>query len=633
MDFKTILKKHFSTKQTGFLLCMVFLYALFITASILGFTEKYQGNFIAPAALLAFVIICPVLSAYIELKNTPKLTENEIYYRGFKNAADSFHDIKQSELSEGDVIFLSRGDVSPCNGKILEGEADVESVGSSIIAGEEKGTVSFRSAKRTENSVSNTISQGDIVISGTVKIEVNDTQKSLFKSLFAKEKATDVTDIFFAAALVLSVCLVAVRLVSGGFPDFMMFGTEVVLDNVAVGAALCALIPILGQSDLFLRKIFFAKWGGSGIKTVDFPVENSAKTEEICAEISFIENTTAISFTSGELFTYTAVENIPERVAFSAALCVYRNSYNRFGIPVISDSIKAAVGFFGMSDYSVASRVVGAVHYRADERYSAVTVKSKGETTTEIFGDTKLTDRCEFYLDDDGKLIPIDKEYREAIAAKLSALASKGVKTRICAISKDAIEKGKLPEAGLTLIGFLGFVTTVSDDSAAAVRELYENGVAVRLISHEVNEYNNFISINCPFAEIVKTPVFYGENTLLAISTPDFSDILSGSANSDIAAVCVSSENASMRSKIRADFYAESMSDIAKQMNSGRMFAFNRSICAVLSAVAYLMVWAILMFVLSVLPVPFADGIMPIILVTAFILGFIKTKIIIMKAY
>jgi hypothetical protein len=619
MNFKSVFKKHFGVKQTGFLLCMVCLYALLITAGLLGFTDRYQGNFIAPAALLAFVIICPLLSAYIETKNEPKFTCDNTVYKGFKNAADSLHDIKLEEIAEGDVIFLSRGDISPCAGKILEGEAEVEAGSSDTIGVNDKG-VSLRSAKRVENSVSNTISQGDIIISGTVKIEVNDIQKTLF----SKDKGIDVTDIFFAASLVLSICLVAVRLVSGGFPDFMMFGSEVILDNVAVATALCAIIPVLGQSDLFLRKLFFAKWGSDGIKTADFPVEISARTEEICADIAFLETTNAINFTSGELFTYTDIEAIPEKVAFSAALCIYRNSYNRFGIPVKSHDIEAAVDFFGMSDYSIASKIVGAVHYTSKERFSAVSVKGKGETITEIFGDTKLVSRCDFYFDDDGKPVAIDEEYREKINAKLSTLASKGVKTRICAVTKDIIEKGELPMSGLTLIGFLGYVTSVQDETAAAVRELYENGVAVRFVSHEANEYNNFLNGVCPVAEISKTPVFYGENTLIAVNVPDFSDS---------AAVYVSSESGSMWAKRRADFYADSIAGIARQMTGGRMFAFNRAVCAVLSAVAYLMLWAILMFVLSILPVPYADGIMPIILVTALVLGFIKTKIIGWKAY
>jgi magnesium-transporting ATPase (P-type) len=619
MNYKSILKKHFETKQTGFLLCMVFLYALLITASILGFIDKYQGVFIAPVTLLLFVIICPLLSAYIEYKYTANKEPDEVTYQGFKNAADSLHEIKKTELAVGDVIFLSRGDVSPCGGRILEGEAEInQGVGDSTDL-LEKG-ITNRAAKRTDSSTGNTVSSGDIIISGTVKIEVNDIEKKLFP----KEKPTDVTDIFFAAALVLSVCLVAVRLVSGGFPNFLMFGQEVILDNVAVGAALCALIPILGQSDLFLRKIFINIQGENGVKSAEYPIENCAKLEEICADISFLEKTTSINFTSGELFTYEKTEDMPEKIAFSAALCIYRNSFNRFGIPINNADIKGAVEFFGMSEYNVPSRIVGAVHYNPKTRLSAVTIKSKGDQTTEVLGDIKLLLQCETYMDDDGKPVIITDEYRETIIAKLSMLSAKGVKTRLCAMTKDAIEGGSLPDTGLTLIGFLGYVTTVPDETATAVRELYENGVAIRLISHETPEYNNFLVGISPVTEIVKAPVFYGEHTLLAVNAPDFSDI---------ASVYMSSENASMQAKNRADLYAESFDSIAKHMNGGKMFSFNRSICAVLSAVSYLMMWAILMFVLSILPVPFADGIIPIILVTALITGFIKTKIIGWKAY
>jgi magnesium-transporting ATPase (P-type) len=617
MNYKSILRKHFETKQTGFLLCMVFLYALLITASILGFIDEYQGNFIAPGALLVFVIVCPLLSAYIEYKYTANKEPDEDTYQGFKNAADSLHQIKKNELAAGDVIFLSRGDVSPCGGRILEGEAEINQGDDTEFF--EKG-ITNRAAKRTETSTGNTVSEGDVIISGTVKIEIND----IGKKLFPKEKPTDITDIFFAAALVLSVCLVAVRLVLGGFPDFLMFGQEVILDNVAVGAALCALIPILGQSDLFLRKIFLKIQGGDGVKSPEYPVENCAKLEEICAEISFLEKTTGINFTSGELRTYDNTEDMPEKIAFSAALCIYRNSFNRFGIPINNADMKGAVEFFGMSDYNVPSRIVGAVHYNPDKRLSAVTVKSKGDQTTEILGDIKLLMQCDTYMDDDGKPVIIGDEYRETIIAKLSMLSAKGVKTRICAVTKEAIESGNLPESGLTLIGFLGYTTTVPDETATAVRELYENGVAIRLISHETPEYNNFLVSLSPVTEIVKAPVFYGEHTALAVNAPDYFDP---------AAVCFSSQNASMYSKNRADLYAESFADIAKHMNGGRMFSFNRNLCAVLSAVSYLMIWAILMFVLSVLPVPFADGIIPIILVTALITGFIKTKIIGWKAY
>jgi hypothetical protein len=619
MNYKSILRKHFETKQTGFLLCMVFLYALLITASLFGFIDKYQGQYIAPAALLAFTVICPFLSAYIEYKSVSDKKSDETTFQGFKNAADSFHEIKKDELAVGDVIFLSRGDVSPCGGKILEGEVGTLQDDSDSTGFFEKG-VENRAAKRTEFSTGNTVSQGDIIVSGTVKIEVNDIQKKLFP----KEKATDVTDIFFAAALVLSVCLVAVRLVSGGFPNFLMFGQEVILDNVAVGAALCALIPILGQSDLFLRKLFLSLQGGEGVKSAEYPIENCAKTEEICADISFLEKSTGINFTSGELYTYESTEDMPEKIAFSAALCIYRNSFNRFGIPINNDDINEAVRFFGMSDYNVPSRIVGAVHYSPTRRLSAVTVKSKGDVTTEILGDIKLLMQCDTYMNDDGKPEIISDEYRETIIAKLTMLSAKGVKARICAMTKQAIEGGNLPETGLTLIGFLGYVTTVPDESATAVRELYENGVAIRLISHETPEYNNFLSSISPVTEIARTPIFYGENTLIAVNVPDFAET---------AAVSVCSEHASMWAKNRADLYAESFADIAKAMNRGRMFSFNRSICAVLSAVSYLMMWAILMFVLSVLPVPFADGIIPIILVTALITGLLKTKIIGWKAY
>jgi magnesium-transporting ATPase (P-type) len=618
MDYKTILKKHINTKQTGFILAMVFLYALLITAATLGLIDPYQGNYISPAALLLFAVLCPVLSAYLEFKSPTEFASPEATYMGFKNAADSLHEIPDRDVAVGDVLFLSRGDVSPCGGKILEGDALIDTKNSGT--GFFEKSAKKHAGKRSENYSGNTIDDGDTVVSGTIKIEVTDIPKSLGFT----EKSVDVTDIFFAAALVLSVCLAAVRLVAGGFPDFLMFGSEVILDNVAAAVTLCMIIPILGQGDLFLRKLYLSKWGEKGIKCAEYPVENNAKTEEICADISFLENTVSINFTSGELRTYDSTEKIPEKVMLSAALCVYRNYHNRFGLPVNNADMKAAADFFGMGDYHVTSRIVGAVHYSPEDRFSAVTVKTGDSETTVLFGDVKLIEKCGFYMDDEGEVTHISESYRGEIASKLAALASKGVKARLCAESKAKIEDGELPDGDFTLIGFVGFATVISPENAAAVRELYENGIAVRLVSHEAAEYNNFLSGICAVSEIARSPVFYGEKSLVAINEPDFTEK---------AAVNVCSEKGSMWAKKRADFFAESIADIARNITSGKMFGFNRNLCAVLSATAYLMIWAVLMFVLSILPVPFADSVIPIILLTALLLGFLKTKIIGWKAY
>jgi magnesium-transporting ATPase (P-type) len=618
MNYKSILKKHFSTKQTGFLFAMVCLYALLITAGLMGVIDPYQGNFIAPLFMLLFAVLCPFLTAYIEYNGLAPTDTAGVTYKGFKNAADSFHDIAASDVAVGDVLFLSRGDVSPCSGQILEGDAviDTKNGGTGFF----EKSAKKRPGKRYDNFSGNTVDEGDIIVSGAVKIEVTDITKSLGFS----EKATDVTDIFFAAALVLGICLVAVRLTLGGFPDFLMFGSEVILDNVAVAISLCMLIPVLGQGDLFLRKIFLRKFGESGIKTAEYPVENNAKTEEICADVNFLGETTGINFTSGELRTYDNVENIPDKLKLSAALCVYRNSQNRFGIPINNDDIKKTVEFFGMGDYQISSRITGKVCYSPSERYSAVTVQSSGRTTTVIYGDTKLLAKCGCYIGDEGETIAITDSYRGTIASKLAALSAKGVKVRLLAESKEKIENGEMPEGEYTLIGFSGFVTAVPPDNAAAVKELYENGVAVRLVSHEVPEFNNFLSGICAVSEIAKAPVFYGEKTLVAVNEPDFTEA---------AAINVCSEKGSMWARLRADFYAESIADIARHMNSGKMFAFSRGLCAAISAVAYMMIWSVLMFVLSILPVPYADGIIPIILTTALILGYLKTKVIVRRAY
>jgi hypothetical protein len=618
MNYKTILKKHFLTKQTLFLFCVIFLYILLIGASFAGFFEMYQGNFAAPVCLLVFVLSCPFITAFLEYKAAINLPENTDSYYGFKNAADICHIIPKNEIAEGDVIFLSRGDISPCGGRIIDGEAVISSDG---------GTAEFfgkghvkRSGKRYDNFIGNSISQGDIIISGTLKIEVSD----IAKPVDIKEKTTDITDILFAVSLILSVTLAAVRLVSGGFPNLIMFGSEVVVDNIAVAAALCMIIPVLGQGDRLLRILFLSKFKPYGIKNSEYPIENCAKIEEICADISFLEKTVGINFTTGDLDTYDKPDEIPEKIVLAAALSVYRNTFNRFGIPVNNADMTAASEFFKLSDYSIASKVTGAVSYTPEDRYSAVTVKSSGESMTEIFGDIKLLSQCGFYLNKDGSKTAIDDDLRSRIGKKLSDMASKGVKTRICAEMNEKIENGELPSGEITLIGFIGYSTAVSEENAAAVRELYENGTAVRLISHESAEYNAYLTGVCPNTEIVKSPVFYGENTLSAISEPDFSES---------AAIKVSGENASLWAKNRGDLFAESFFDIAKQMSAGRAFAFSRNFCAAFSAFVYIVMWSMLMFVLSVLPVPFADGIVPIILAVAFVWGLLRCNVAWWKIY
>ncbi|MDR0991704.1 MAG: hypothetical protein LBL87_02245 [Ruminococcus sp.] len=616
MSYKSILRKHLKTKQTMFLLCVIFLYILFIGSSFAGFTETYQGNFAAPVCLLALVVVCPLLSAFIEYKSTVDVAAPSVTYYGFKNAADSCHTITAADIAEGDVIYLSRGDISPCSGKILDGEALVSSDGGEAeFFGKSK-----RTGKKYENYAGNSISQGDVIVSGSLKIEVSD----IAKPIDFKEKTTDLTDILFAVSLIMSVTLAAVRLVSGGFPNFIMFGTEVVLDNVAAAAALCMIIPVLGQGDRFLRILFLSKYKPGGIKNSEFPIENCAKTEEICADISYLEQTTGITFFTGNLNIYENADEIPEKIVLAAALNICRNTYNRFGISVNNADMAAAVEFFKMSDYSLPTKIAGAVPYSPEDRFSAVTVRSSGETVTEIFGNIKLFSRCGFYLDEKGATVAIDDELRARIVSKLSEMGSKGIKTRICAEINKKIENSELPEGQFTLIGFIGFATTVPEDNAAAVREMYENGTAVRLISHETAEYNTFLTGLCPNTEVVKSPVFYGENTLAAVNEPDYSEN---------AAIKVSGENASMWAKGRCDLFAESFTDIAKHMNAGRTFAFNRNFCAIMSAFVYMMMWSLLMFQLSVLPVPFADAVIPIISAVAFIWGLLRCNVAWWKIY
>jgi hypothetical protein len=618
MKYRSILKKHFATKQTLFLCFVIFLYILLIASSFAGFSEAYQGNFAAPVCLAVFTAVCPFVSAFLEYKATLKLSVQNSFYYGFKNAAETCHTVPAAEIAAGDVIFLSRGDVSPCGGRIIDGEAVIMS---------DSGTAEFfgkglakRSGKRFDNFVGNSLSQGDIIISGTIKIEVSD----IAKPVDIKEKTTDITDVLFAVSLILSVTLAAVRLVSGGFPNFIMFGSEVVLDNVAAAAALCMIIPVLGQGDRLLRILFLSKFKPYGIKSSNCAIENSAKIEEICADISFLEKTVGITFTTGELDTYEKPDEIPEKIMLAAALSVYRNIFNRYGIPVNNADMSAAVDFFKLSDSRLAAKVTGAVSYTPEDRFSAVTVRSSGESVTEIFGDIKLLSRCGFYLSSDGAKTALGDELRARIGTKLSEMASKGVKTRICAEINERIENGELPEGELTLIGFIGYNTAVSEDNAAAVRELYENGTAIRLISHESPEYNAYLTGICPNTEIVKAPVFYGENTLAAVNEPDFSET---------AAIKIASENASMWAKNRADLFAESFTDIANQMNAGRAFAFSRNFCAAMSAFAYIVMWAVLMLWLSVLPVPFADGIVPVVLAVAFAWGLLRCNVAWWKIY
>ena len=424
-------------------------------------------------------------------------------------------EIHVSEVVVGDIVYLQAGDKIPADGEMIEGRLKVDQA---TLNGETeeatklppdgepgynprdllnrhylyRGTVVCGGEGYAE-----TACVGDRTIFGELALEVQETTRRTPLQVKLGKLANQISTFGYIGAAAIIVGIMLRTFLTGDMPDNFAEWVELIINavTVAVTIIVCAVpegLPMLtsillsyqslrmAKDNVLVRKINGLETAGS--LSILFSDKTGTITE---GRLSVVEIATGAL----ETRTRMQLDEIPPAWMDEIILGVGVNNGATAsdGNIIGGNSTDRALLSF-LSDCRVLDRIAGTevVHFEAfnsTRKSSSVTVNRSGKVLTYIKGaPERILDRCDTYLDENGRVRPLAGT--DALTGYINAQACRSM--RLLAVARC---EGDDPDvSGLTLVCVLSIRDNVRREAADAIREVQGAGIQVVMVTGDRRE-------------------------------------------------------------------------------------------------------------------------------------------------
>ena len=481
---------------------IIILLAAAAISGILAAMEP-EGEFVDVIIILAVVIINAVLGVYQESKAEKAIEAlQQMSAATSKVLRDGKVQIIHSEdLVVGDVVLLEAGDAVPADGRILESASlqieEAALTGESVPVTKFIDIINLRDSEKDVplGDRKNMMYMGSTVVYGRGKAVVTatgmDTEMGKIADALtqAEEGQTPLQRKLGQLSkiltwLVLGICVIvfAVQIIRAGSFDFELalhsFMVAVSLAVAAIPEGLAAVVTVvlsIGVTNMSKRNAIIRKL--TAVETLG------------CAQIICSDKTGTLTQNKMTVVDFFGEEE--SRLAVAMALCCDAEidaDANVTGEPTEAalvvwadklklnkNDLKEKFPRIGEAPFDSGRKMMSTVHKTAD----AIVQYTKGAPDV-IIG------KCEYYLEN-GKPVPMTKEYVDQILAANKAMADKALRVLACAervwdATPSEFEADEL-EQKLCFIGLTGMIDPVRPEVKDAIVECRGAGIRPIMIT------------------------------------------------------------------------------------------------------------------------------------------------------
>ena len=482
---------------------------LIISALIEGITLMLGLLEVIPAYSSGTRLICTaaaaVLFAFAEAglryHSSRKLKESSrkmaieacTVFRGVEGAAD----IPAEDITVGDSVYLTEGDVVPADGILEDGSVTVEQSAFGIIGKSEKTTapVGYRDNGLLSLDNPYCLYRGTVICSGSGVLKITaigdntqiakrqeDTDIHIPEQSFRSLVKTGNTAGVLVAIAALAVCTLIGAMAGELFRGFLagLSGCALTLAAAALGrGSLACRLCALGTVHRLEKKDI------SPVKPERF--ENTAAVQLLFTDKTGMMTKgeyTVSGFIDGNGKEYSSFEKIggPLGKLLKAAVtsvsgaAMIAEGTVRGGSPID----KAMAGFVGGRPKN-SSLVKKQEEVTEGCLYGVTVTLGSGLATIIKGGAEEILRRCSEYQPPEGKRQKLSN--KNALKQLADALSLNGKDVEGIAFSNAVIKDGKIPEKGFILIGFMALQDSYCQETAEQIKRLTGMGVRTVLIT------------------------------------------------------------------------------------------------------------------------------------------------------
>ncbi|MCH5194062.1 MAG: cation-transporting P-type ATPase [Oscillospiraceae bacterium] len=474
--------------------------AITLVLGLLGAVPEYTSimklvGVAAAVVLFAFAEAALRYSASRELKEASRCMAMGVYpvFRGVEGTAD----IPAEEITVGDSVYLTEGDVVPADGILEDGNVTVEQSVFGINGRSEKTTapVGYRDNGLLSLDNPYCLYRGTVICSGSGVLKITaigdstqiakrqeDVDVIIPEQSFKSLVKTGNTAGILTAVAALAVCTLVGAMAGGLLRGFL------------AGVSACALTlaaAAFGRDSLACRLCAVRtvhKLEASGIS----PVKPERFENAAAASLLFTDKTgmitrgeyTVSGFIDGGGKEYSSFE----KVGGSLGKLLKATVTSIAGAELISEGVvrggspadKAMVGFVkGMPKN--ASMVKRQAEFREGCLYGVTVTLGNGLATIIKGSAEDVLERCSEYQPSEGKRQRITN--KSALQKLTSTLSVSGKDVEGIAFTNEVIKDGELPEKGFVLVGFMALQDSYCQEAAEQVKRLKGMGIRTVLVT------------------------------------------------------------------------------------------------------------------------------------------------------
>ena len=497
---------------------MILLVALAVQVVLLflGQAEWYE-----PVGVLVAILIANGVAAVSEHKQEGQASalkaEEEAKERAKVIRDGKLEEIHVSEVVVGDLIFLQAGDKIAADGEIVEGELKVDQAS---LNGETEEADKIPVTGTPDYNIKDLLNKhyayrGTVVVGGEAYMELfgelalevqEETRKTPLQVKLAK-LAKQISTFGYIGAILIVIGIIAKTLITGftgnNLTEIITKGGEMSLTigwirlfidavTVAVTVIVCAVpegLPMLTSILLSFQSIRMAKDNVlvhkiNGLETAgSLSLLYSDKTGTITeGRLSVVEMAT------GNAKIFDALARMPKEFAADVVTGIgVNNSASASDGEIIGgNSTDRALMSFLVSSDAVKdidkSGVKTFNSFNSTKKSSSVVMEQGGKTVTYVKGaPEKLIEICTSYVDENGKVLPLDD--KSVIMNYIDTQAARSM--RLLGVAKV---DGEQDDANLTLLCVMCIRDNVRKEAVDAIKEVQNAGIQVVMVTGDRKE-------------------------------------------------------------------------------------------------------------------------------------------------
>jgi plasma-membrane calcium-translocating P-type ATPase len=492
---------------------MILLVALAVQV-VLFFMD--QAEWYEPVGILIAIIIANGVASISESKQEGQASalkaEEEAKERAKVIRDGKLEEIHVSEVVVGDIVFLQAGDKIPADGEIVDGELKVDQASLNgeteeadkipMPSGESydkldllnkyyayRGTVVVGGEAYMKIKV-----VGDKTLFGQLALEVQEDTRATPLQVKLGKLAKQISTFGYIGAVAIVIGILIKTFITGELPTSAGQWIRLILDaiTVAVTIIVCAVpegLPMLTSILLSFQSIRMAK---------DNVLVHKINGLETAGSLSLLFSDKTGTITEGRLSvvemavgnakTFDSLSKMPKAFAADVVTGIgVNNSAAASGGEIIggNSTDRALMSFLVSSgaDKEIDKSGVKTFNaFNSTKKSSSVTIEQGGKLVTFVKGaPERLIEKCTSYVDEKGKVLPLDD--RSVIMSYIDAQAARSM--RLLGVAKV---DGEQDDANLTLLCVMCIRDNVRKEAVDAIKEVQNAGIQVVMVTGDRKE-------------------------------------------------------------------------------------------------------------------------------------------------